>query len=321
MVQGTDESVHLQRRDKQWVVQNRLNHPADIKKLSGLVSKLMEAKIGRVFESNEGSLKRLGLMAPTEKEVSNQEKGIRVIFKDEKEKDLANILLGKPREGGDPRGSSEGHYLRLEGDSRIYLVDRDFSSLEASAPHWLETELLNVPASDIQGILCQSTDQEELRYAFERPAEGNDFEAVQFPAGKQVDESALSQLSGTLSSLHMEDVADPSVVSESSLQMSHLIEFRLFNGLLYRLWPSETCSDGDSCYLKIEVAYQKPTALSEKEDDQPGESKKQEELQPDLSRQALELNEKFDSWIYIIPNWKKDAFITDVSKLVEEAEE
>lgn len=324
-IQGPKDSVILKKLENQWVVQSRLNYPADFNKLSDLVRKLKEAKIGRVFESNEGSLKRLALIEPAKEENEGEERGLRITFSDEKEKEIKNLLFGKSRETGDPRGASEGQYLMLQGDTKIYLVDKDFSTLEAISLEWLEKKLVDVQADDVKGILCQSIDGKKIEYHFERPAKGKDFEALQFPAGKKVKESTLDQLSRALAALNMENIVDPSSLSESPIKMSKQIEYSLFNGLIYRIIPGDTCAKDDSCYLKIEVAYQKPPALAEEKNEVQGETEKEDkekpEAQEDLSQEALKLNEQFQPWTYIIPSWKKDVLITNVDKLVEKVED
>lgn len=321
-IQGPKESVHLKKLEKRWVVQSRMNYPADFQKISDLVRKLNEAKIGRVFESNPGSLQRLALIDPAKETDSSQESGLRVVFKDEKGEEIKSLLLGKPRDTGDPRGPVVGQYLMLQGDSKIYLVDSAFPALEPVSLEWLETELTDVPASDIKGIVCEGPDKKKIRYHFERSAQGKDFEAIQFPTGKKVKKSALNQLAAALASFNMENIADGSALQESPVKMSNLIEYRLFNGLVYRIRPADTCSEDGKCYLKIEVAYQKPPALAVGKDKVREEMEKQEksgaQAQEDLSQEAVKLNNQFEPWTYIIPSWKKDVFITDVSRLVEE---
>jgi hypothetical protein len=323
-IKGPKDSVILKKLQNQWVVQTRLNYPADLNKLSDLVRKLKEAKIGRIFESNEGSLKRLALVDPTKEENEDEEKGIRVIFGDENEQEIKNLIFGKSRETEGMRGTSEGQYLMLQGDTKIYLVDKDFSTLEPISLEWLEKKLVDVQADDVRSILCKSLDGGKIEYHFERPEKGKDFEALEFSAKKKVKKSTLDQLSGALAGLNMENIVDPSSLSGSPIKMSKQIEYRLFNGLVYRIIPGDTCAEDDSCYLKIEVDYQKPpTPTEEKSDTQAETEKEDKEKQPvqeDLSQEALKLNEQFKPWTYIIPKWKMDALITNVDKLVEKEE-
>jgi hypothetical protein len=320
-IQGPNDSVILKNLENKWVVQSRFNYPADMNKLSELVRKLKEAKIGRVFESNEGSLKRLALIDPDKENKEGDERGLRIIFKDEQEKEIKNLLFGKSRETEGPSGTAAGQYLMLQGDTKIYLVDKDFSNLEAVSLEWLDQTLVDVQADEIKSISCQHLDGKKNEYRFERPEKGKDFEAIQFPSRKKVKKSTLDQLSRALASLNMENIIDPSGSSESPIKMSKQIEYSLFNGLIYRIIPGDTCAEDDSCYLKIEVAYQKPLALAEKKSEAQGETEKEDKEKPavqeDLSQEALKLNEQFKPWTYIIPSWKKDAFITNVDKLVE----
>jgi hypothetical protein len=182
---------------------------------------------------------------------------------------------------------------------------------------------MNVPSAEIQSIRCQSRKDEKTHYYFERPEKRKAFEMVQFPKGERRDESAFKQLSGALDAFYMENIADPS--ESSPAKMSDIIEYRLFNGLIYRIMPSDTCLDDDRCYLKIEVDYQKPPVLKKKTGEAKNETGKKDQegkkAQEDLLQKAQKLNQKFKPWTYVIPRWKRDAFITDVTQLIEKKED
>jgi outer membrane phospholipase A len=127
------------------------------------------------------------------------------------------------------------------------------------------------------------------------------------------------------------------------MQRSKRLEYHLFNGMIYRLYPSKTCSEDDQCLLELEVDYKK--SLPEKKETAEPESSKKEEASSEktpsektpsektpsekapsektpeeLALEAKELNERLSRWVYVIPRWQHRALITDLDPLLAKSE-
>jgi hypothetical protein len=106
------------------------------------------------------------------------------------------------------------------------------------------------------------------------------------------------------------------------MERSKRLEYYLFNGMTYRLYFGKACSETDPCLLQLQVAYEKPAP--EKEETAEGESSEKEvssEKAPEeLAFEAKQLNERLSRWVYVIPKWQHDAFITDLDQLLEKSE-
>jgi len=108
-------------------------------------------------------------------------------------------------------------------------------------------------------ISCTGPDG-TLRYTFERPEKGKDFALVSSPAKRAIKQSALNRLAGALTGLEIEDVADPSSTPESlSKGISPRLDYTLFDGITYHVYPGLTCSPGIPCYLRLQVDFKKAT--------------------------------------------------------------
>ena len=320
-IKGPENLVLLTRKSDRWVVENRFQYPADFTKIADFVRKLKRAKIGRQFESTQDTLKRLSLKNPDDKEVGESEKGTQIQLKGESGKLLASLLLGKPRKSGTERSFPDGHYVRLDNDPTIYLIDTHFAHLQKEPSDWLDKTLLKVEAKEVKKISCLSADGKTTHYLFQRAEKETYLEPTALPPNKKVDKSVLNRLARSLSSLSMDDVLDPSDDSVfRELKQSDTLEYHLFNGMIYRVYPGKACADDDPCYLKVEVGYQKP-AEEEKPaaDDKTSKGKeaRPEKSPEEVKLEAKQLNERLSPWVYVISKWQHNAFVTDLEKLLE----
>jgi hypothetical protein len=319
--------ISLVKKSDRWVVEDRFGYPADFSKIAEFVRKLKNAKIGRQFESSAETLKRLSLKFPDDKGAADAEKGTQVQLEDGSGKTLVSMLLGKPRETGGEGSFPDGHYVRVGDGPTIYLIDAHFAHMQKEPSDWLDKALLKVDAKEVKRISCLSQDGKRIHYVFERPAKGKALEPKALPENRKISESALDRLARSLSSLRIEDVTDPSDASVSSnVERSNQLQYLLFNGMTYHVYPGKTCSDSDGCYLKLGVTYHEPAPLKEEEKEETEEqaSKKEEtetEKTPEeRTLEANQLNDRFSPWVYVIPKWQHEAFMTDLEKLLEKPE-
>ena len=162
--------------------------------------------------------------------------------------------MGNTRKRGE-KGIPDSQYVMWAGGADIYLVDQIFSSFETAAPKWLKKSPVNVKKEDVRRITCVGPDKTE-RYTFERPEKGKGFVLVNPPTQQKIKQSDLNRLSGALTGLEIEDVADPSAPPESlSNGISPRLSYTLFDGATYHVFPGIACSPGIPCYLRLEVDF------------------------------------------------------------------
>jgi hypothetical protein len=320
-IESPEKSVSLATVSGRWVVKDRFDYPADFSKIADFVRKLKNAKIGRRFESSKDTLKRLSLKSPEDRGAAETEKGSQIQMQDKSGKLLAHVLLGKIRRSGGERSFPDGQYVRLGNDPTIYLIDIHFAHLQKDPSDWLEKTPVKVEANEVKKISCLSADGKTIRFRFERPEKGKDLEPEALPAHQKVDTSALNRLARALSSLGIKDVTDPSDDSASTeLKRSNRLEYHMFNGMTYRVYPGKSCSESDRCYLKLEVDYKRP-APEEKTAAEDKELKKEEppaEKTPgERSIETKKINDRLTPWVYVINKSQHDAFVTDLAHLLE----
>ena len=321
VIETPSNTVSLMKKGDSWVVEERFGYPADFSKISDLVRTLKQVKVGRRFESSEKILKRLSLKSPGDSETLEDGRGTRIRMKDKEGKPVLGILLGKTRMKGKEKKMPDGQYVMLSKGPEIYLIDTILSSFETGPSAWLAKSPVKVDAQEIKKISCMGPGGKQVHYRFERAGKGKDFELIDPSNNQEIKKSSLNRLSNALSSLQIEDVENPSATPESiEKETSPLLEYHLFNGLTYRVYPGKTCSGTTPCYLRIGVDYQRPGPVKGEKAQAASSGKKEpatEKSEEELTAEATEKNAQVSPWVYVIPEWQHTAFFTNLDQLLE----
>lgn len=321
VIERPDDSVVLTKNESGWIVENRYGYPADFSKLTDLIRKMKETKVGRKFAATESVKKRLSLMPPNDEKANQLEKATHVAMKDESGKVVADVFLGSTRKR-EEKGIPDSQFVMLGKDADVYLVDQIFSSFATSAPSWLKKTPVDVKRDDIQKITCTGPDG-KVRYVFERPEKGKGFSLLNPATKRVVKQSAVNRLAGALTGLEIEDVADPATPPESVGQgISPRIDYALYNGMTYHVYPGLTCSPGIPCYLKLQVDFKPPAGKAAVKEGEKASEKKgddaEEKSSGALMAETTALNARLSPWFFVVPQWQHEAFFTKLDEMLEE---
>jgi hypothetical protein len=329
-IKGPEEdTVSLARKGEQWVVEDRFDYPADFSKITDFVRSLHQMKVGRSFEASEDTLKRLKLRDPQGADVPDDDKGILVELKNEAGKTLAGVVIGKRRKTGQG-ASTQGQYIRLDKDSMVYLIDKDFASYRREPADWLEKLLVDVEDDAVRKVVCEGLDEEGVLFRVERPEEGAELVLLDPPPDKKIKKPSLDIVARALDTLRLDDVVDPEATLESlGIELEARLEYRTFDGMIYRAFPGKSNTDAERFYLRLEVDYREPPKEVEKaavEESDADEDEAEEEQQPEktpeeMALQAKEMNERLSAWTYEISEWKHGDFITELDEFFEAPKE
>jgi len=322
VIETPSSVVSLKKGETIWVVEERFGYPADFAKLSEVVRTLKDAKVGRKFDASDEILKRLSMKSP-DADAPKEEKGTRVRMTDAKGNSLLDMVLGKTRARDPEKGPPDGQYVRVGDVPQICLIDKILSGFEAGPAEWLEKSPVKVDAAEIQKITCKGPGETSVRYAFERPSKGKDFELIEPSTQSTIKKSSLNRLSNALSSLKIADVEPSSASPEASgKDASVRVDYALFDGRVYQVYTGKACSAEVPCRIRIEVGFQSPeTSKGEGEagaatDDKAGPAGAKSE-DPTAAVSATTENERLTPWIFTIPEWQHQAFFTNLEQLLE----
>jgi hypothetical protein len=314
-IKSGDNAVSLARKESGWVVQERFNYPADFGRITNLIRKLKEVQVGRQFEGSEETLKRLALKDPDGPQDSETEKGTRMVLKDQQEKVLASVLLGSERQRAPNVRGSGGRYLRLGESTMVYLIDEHLRLAQGEPADWLERQLLQVEPAELKRISAATADGKRVLYSFQRSGPGKELENVDLKVSGKIREQELRRVSMALRGLRIIDVVEHQA-SPTLDGFPFRLDYELFNGMTYRIYPSAGCSKSseDQCLLRLEVDYQEPPADKGDESVKEAgaeEKSETEKTSEELAAEARSLNERLSPWIYRVPWSKHYAFKTD----------
>lgn len=130
-------TVTVHEHDGRWTVAQRGDYPADVSKVRKLVLALSDAKIIEQKTSNPANYPIIGVEDPGLPGAGGSE--ISVTAKDGKHA----VIVGKSSEGG--------NFARRAGEKISYLVEPGIS-FESEARYWIEPQLIDIVAADIQSI-------------------------------------------------------------------------------------------------------------------------------------------------------------------------
>jgi len=324
--------VTVARVEDRWTVAERFNHPADFKRLSGLVTRLAELKIGQVMTLEEKQKAALKMALPG----TAAEAGTLVELFDGANRRLAALLVGaehmrKPQdEGGFYGGYGDGSYVSPDGGRSVYLVAQVVSDLETSPKDWLDRELFSVDSAAVSNVTATSATGETLE--LERPADGGSLKLKGLAENEELDSGKLYSIEAALSYLRADDVADPAL-SDEALGMTTAAVFRVTtkNGEVYTARIGGAVAGTGRRYARFEAALlpappaPEPPPVADTNaaagaTNALAEAKAKAEERKKTEEKIASLNAKLKAWTYAIESYKADAMTPTRSALVKPKE-
>jgi hypothetical protein len=316
-IKSADGAVILKKEKTFWAVDNKFKYPADFSKITDLAKKLKELKIGRYFNASEDIISRQSLHPPDKKEIPPSQKGIQIVLFDKQKKILLDLILGKIRESS---SRTVGQYVMLSTKPTVYLVDKTFLFLDKEPKQWLNKDLINIKAKDVEKVICFAPKREKVIYEIKRPEKEKPPVFVNAPRDKKVETSKINQVIEALSALKIEDIADPGRnIKQTKSKNTPYFEYYLYDGTVYNIYPGPAINnDSDKFYFRL-YAGQIPSEYKEGDEttDYSKEDKSRQKIQSEPSNKVDHLNNKLGSWTYIVSKWENNKFITDPEEFFE----
>ncbi|MDF1592911.1 MAG: DUF4340 domain-containing protein [Desulfobacterales bacterium] len=303
-ITSPEATAKLKQTPNGWIVENRFGYPADFSKVAELVKKLSDAKIGRTFPASAEIQARQSLYPPEQQELPADQKGTRIVLADKDAKTLADLIIGKERENG-----GDTFYVMPLPQSRICLIDQNFRFLEKKPADWLNKKPLDLNPKKVQKVVLFDPKKNRAIYTLQRPAEDKDPVLLDLAPDKKMAKFKADQLFEALTSLTVEDVADPGQKDAARFSGAPRFDYTLYDGTVYHVFPGAALKeDAEKHYFRTEVSYQPPPGKADPA---------QKESQAKLKEEAEKLNLKISPLTYVISKWVYDSFFTDPKNLIE----
>ncbi|MDD2599950.1 MAG: DUF4340 domain-containing protein [Kiritimatiellae bacterium] len=279
--------------DTGWIIPSLYGYPADITKIRERLLMLKEIKIG-------GS-------AP----LSRVENADLLDLQDSAGKSLAALRIGEQRSreatgqmamyGGGP--IPDGRYLSLGGTEKAYLVKETLSNISASPANWADTEIINIPSADINGIAIMQGGNAVILSKKE-----SGWEMAGLSEKEEFDTSKSYSLESALSYLSFNTLADPAMSADDlGLTTGTVFKATLKNGESYTASIGNQMPGGSERYMKITAVFT-PQGTNET-------------INAGLKAKIDTFNERTSKWNYVIPSHKADSMLKTRADFVKIKEE
>jgi hypothetical protein len=283
LVHGADKTT-LIRRDKQWIVSERNDYPADAEKLRQLLLGLAGLTYVEPKTREAQNYPRLQV---EDAGTPNSQSTLITVSGAQGEL-LGEVIAGK-RLVDALGGGDDGVYVRKPGDAQSWLASGTLDL--PGAPGWLDPDLADLPADGVKEVLLTAPDNSRLTIFRAQP--GDKFTLAELAKNRQLrSDDSLDGVAGALGGLQLADVAPASGFVWPKTATSHA-RFTFFNGLV----------------VTVDLADQDKTSWARFTVAGTGDS----------AAQAQQLNSGFANWVYVLPAFKASLLKTRMADLLPAA--
>ncbi len=229
-----EQTTHLKRSDRQFVVTSALGYPAKNEAVNRFVRDVLELALDKEVGSGEKLATDLELRTSDGKLPANS---LEVVLKDRAEKEMVRFRVGKAFAEG------SGNYVQRVGEQNPIYLTSSRVYFSTAADDFLDQEILDVEKAKLTAILGAD---------FRIESEGGQLVLRGLPAGKKTS-GKFNQLETALSPLRFQQhflANDPAVFG---LQFITQVEFALNDDSGYQIALAER---GGKYFLKVQGFHQ-----------------------------------------------------------------
>lgn len=291
-IQGSEDTVELNKGpDGQWTVQP-FGYPADPKKIHKLFLQLVQVKLGDVVTDKAKHHERFQLMAITDNSNQWDEKKTGKLLKlsgSEGDTPLA-LILGKNR--SDKQGYRLGQYIRYADQSTVYLISEKVNA-DVKGDDWLDTAIINLDGSKLFKTLELQRGEEVFRFARDKAEDPWGVVGAIIPDPIQTNTvTGLSNAMVNLEFAKLQAKADSTAPRE---KVAHFTA-EAFDGRIVKVEIGEE---------KVDDRYLVSMTMSLRDD-----------VSDDALKQEVDaFNKRSEPWFYALNSWMGERFLKERSDL------
>ena len=279
-------TLTLKRTESGWGAVERNMYPADGEKIRKLLLDLTALQLVEAKTADPDRYGRLSLGTPGAEGALSKA----VVLTSADGVTLADLVVGKKKFSLLSSGR-DGTYIRFKDDPQSWLALGVVGAGEG-AEDWLVKEVIDIDPSSVQSMTVTPASGEGFTLS-RADAETDEMSLEGLSPSEQVaDQNALGDAKGSLSRLHLDDVAPADGFDWP--EGTGGAEITTFEGLKITLRYADT---GQRSWISL----------------------KAEPLSEAARKRAEEINALTSGWVYNIPSWKARMFKTSRSDLVGQA--
>ncbi len=308
-LQDATQEVTLVAKDKVWRVEQRGGYPADFAEISGLILKLLDAKVVQSEAVGASLHARLDLLAPDKEAKDKGAKegtGTLVELSDAAGKPLVSMVLGKVSLKKDPMnplpnakdGVPAGRHILVAGKGdNVFVVSDPLEKAVARPGAWLAKDFFKVERIKTLQLAGGDATAGAAAWKITRDEEWGQWKFA--AGGGQLDPSAAVTANNALSSLTFSDVV---LDDKTGTDKAATLTAETFDNLAYtiKLGPH---ANGDFV-LRYTVAGAPPKTRKPEPKEKPEDAaKRDKEFAENLQRleARIMLEQARSQWAYVVP--------------------
>lgn len=196
--------------DGRWAIPSHEGYPADAKDhLAAAAASVMDVTKGPRVSDRPADHELFGVLDPTDLEVLPGGVGTRVTMRDETDRVLVDLIIGKP-----VKDNPAQHYVRIPGRDRVYTTTISTDELSTNFGDWIERDLLMMESGTIASINVNGYSIDELNNRivqgdmldFDRDEESGVWTLATLAEGEELNQAKLDEMRQALDDLQIVNV-------------------------------------------------------------------------------------------------------------------
>lgn len=313
---GSD-NLTLQRENGDWRIAERGGYPADFAKIRDLIRSLWELKAVREMQVGPTQFGRLQISPPG----TTEKAGIQIDLADSNGKPISTLILGKKLEQNEEStvpGPAGRFVFNPSHPDRVDIVSEGFFSVDPLViGQWLDKAFVS---TDSLKEITQTGADPKTGWKLARANDKTEWKLEDAGANETVKKEFASSLAGFHPGITDVRPAN-TALEQTGLQQPIAVDLTTFDGFEYRLAIGKEGPE-KSRYLQVKVAGHFDEVRSPEPNEKPEDKQKRDdEFKKHLDdlRQRLEKEQKFEHWIYLVPEWSVEQLLKPRNEVVATA--
>ena len=266
-IRDPKDTLTLVKKDDRWTLAEKNGFAADLDKVTDLVVKAIELKVGQAEPVGEKDRERLNLSDAT---------ATRVSFKAADGKLLAELLVGKKYFRKEPEGDAskspgDGRFVMLPEDPKqVYTVSDPLRLATPATGEWVSREGFAI--EKVRTLEVKPAEGADAAYRIERNTDGVDWKLDKARAGETLDIARANAASYSLNKVEIDDLADDK--EDTGLDKATVVSVTTFDGLSYTLRIGALVKDRH--FVKLAVEGTPKREFEARKDEKPEDREKRE---------------------------------------------
>lgn len=289
-----DEALRLEQRQRRFVVANKNNYPADMKKVNDLITKCLDIKTSELYSKDKDSHEDLGV---------TEEGAVEVVkFLKNDSSLLTGIAIGNTKQQG------QGTFVRLISDDKVYIA-LESPRITDRPIDYINQQLISAERNNIASVTVKSSNE-----TYTLKAGDNGIILNELGEGKKVKSGEAEKVINALADIRFDDVV---LLANKDEAIKYDRDFicQLKDSTMYTL---KLFKQNDKIWVGCDIEFTDKTPVT-----RPGPDDSEEELKKkEMKLLAMESAEKFTNthkgWLYEIPSYKASGFTMKLADLTED---